>query len=949
MPNHSHGALQSASPPVAGPCLPDWTRDAIVRVAPARFRFDSELIDDVLFVLPEGIVLAEKDRATRLPERGAIQFETLTIDDRRARRSIRRLRWEEIARINCSWRCEAGLMPKRSRRFGRDLCITPTTGELQRMFLPYDDATRVLDAARFHIGDRVVEDVEPFLGTKPAEEWRSLEVVLASIPPAGLLFSLVFLIVACVAIALGWPDAEPSESARRARRRALVTACVGAMPALAALLALPSKLLSMALVATPLYEPLRNAAGFLLLAGILGAIVLAPLAVMCGRTTMLAFPKRRLDRFPERPAPPVHWFDRVCALWPERLRGKRMSMALRIVGAAMFPLSYASASLLGAGILAPYLVALALGLTTAFLYLGYRMSAQSATRLRGRDARAPILFLRSFQDDGRGTFNVSDWRASFLGIQAVQGIHFLGPLANSNPVRLFRLLVGRGGDTSEEQLAGYFGSRGPFIAIGRPNEGLPTTGAARDYVADEVWRDRVDAWMAESQLVVIQPGASSGIWWEIERALEGIPRQRLLFCLLSFDRRPSEYETFALRLRSVLGADIPLYRGDALFMAFDEGAPVEILPCYRTPFAWPISGCTADFAAMLDARFDGTDAAPSEVDWRPGRFRFDATVVAAGLCWSMVSIIMSVAINQAVVSVGMSMQLSRLEKAPFGSMSRPVRWAGLEWDGTDQFEPSSDQPIAFCAPGVAIGGCALQFQQQAPVNLDLLCESTVQNFLRLDPRSAAYSTRRLSMRGIEWVERRYGSIELAGVPHTLVIRAGESEGRVLLHWAMHRLGLPFDIRPGFERLVDSVRPAQQPVEGLDFAFEPDADWQKLESPPASRATFKAPNGDVVDLAIGPAPMKMLESQTETILRSTVLALQPEGSTVEIVRSDFRTTPGGGQILDVTFAIDRVDRRALARFRLISRGGWIYTVVVESGRGEAALADIESAVERLRVR
>lgn len=303
---------------------------------------------------------------------------------------------------------------------------------------------------------------------------------------------------------------------------------------------------------------LEDWSGLLLVASIVSALVADPVAIARLRATMLAFPRRRLDRCPDRPAARTRWFELLCGRWPQSLRGRGVSLTLRILGVVVIAVSVLGSQLIGIDSASPCVRIIGYACSTAFLYLGNRAGSQSASRILEQDQRPPILFLRSFRDDGRGSFNLTDWRSTLLGIQAVQAAHVLGPLANSNPIRLFRLLVGRGGDTAEEQLAGYMRQHGPFIAIGRPREGLSTGGAARDYVSDDMWRARVDEWMSRARKIVIQPGATTGIWWEIERALAEIPRDKLIFCLLAFDGRLADYEAFALRLRAVVGADIPL-------------------------------------------------------------------------------------------------------------------------------------------------------------------------------------------------------------------------------------------------------------------------------------------------------------------------------------------------------------------------------------------------------
>lgn len=63
----------------------------------------------------------------------------------------------------------------------------------------------------------------------------------------------------------------------------------------------------------------------------------------------------------------------------------------------------------------------------------------------------------------------------------------------------------------EVQLRRY----GILVAIGRPGEKLPSTGAAREYVADEEWKARVSELIRGARVIFILPGAHDGVLWEL--------------------------------------------------------------------------------------------------------------------------------------------------------------------------------------------------------------------------------------------------------------------------------------------------------------------------------------------------------------------------------------------------------------------------------------------------
>ncbi len=133
--------------------------------------------------------------------------------------------------------------------------------------------------------------------------------------------------------------------------------------------------------------------------------------------------------------------------------------------------------------------------------------ALDADQAMARDPRPPVLYLRSFADDG----------AALMGEQ-------------SSWMRLGASLTAL--VTPEQEMAYILDVVGPVVAIGKPGEPLPELGAARLYVSDDRWQAKVQELMRVAGLVVVRLGASPGLLWEIEQALAHLPRQRLVFALL---------------------------------------------------------------------------------------------------------------------------------------------------------------------------------------------------------------------------------------------------------------------------------------------------------------------------------------------------------------------------------------------------------------------------------
>jgi hypothetical protein len=119
-------------------------------------------------------------------------------------------------------------------------------------------------------------------------------------------------------------------------------------------------------------------------------------------------------------------------------------------------------------------------------------SRATAQRLRQLDARPPILYLRSFDDDALPLPTVLSGRRPFL-----------------------ELFVPRGADPFEEALAWELAPYGPVVAVGRPGRSLASLGAARDHLAPDDWQGGVAERMAAAHAIVMAIGSTPGVHWEI--------------------------------------------------------------------------------------------------------------------------------------------------------------------------------------------------------------------------------------------------------------------------------------------------------------------------------------------------------------------------------------------------------------------------------------------------
>jgi hypothetical protein len=186
----------------------------------------------------------------------------------------------------------------------------------------------------------------------------------------------------------------------------------------------------------------------------------------------------------------------------------------------------------------------------------FSVGARQALRA---DRRRPVLYLRSFALDATLMSRLS--------------------LAS----RIFGLAVSS--MTLEERVVKLLGKLGPVIAIGRPGEQLPTLGAARFYVSNERWNQKVAEIVSVAQLVVWASGTSSGLRWELSHLLKMLDPGRLLLWLhpnilgLYGEAREREWEKFREQFADLLPPQFPATIGETRFIYLAaDGTPVAVPP-----------------------------------------------------------------------------------------------------------------------------------------------------------------------------------------------------------------------------------------------------------------------------------------------------------------------------------------------------------------------------------
>lgn len=170
---------------------------------------------------------------------------------------------------------------------------------------------------------------------------------------------------------------------------------------------------------------------------------------------------------------------------------------------------------------------------------GKKLTASTGKEVLSKDARPPVLYLRSFLDDDMTSTEIEGMLPYFIP-------HF--------------------DKTEEEILARIFSRIGPCIAIGEPGEKLPKLGMARMYLDDQEWQSRVQDLISRASVVVIRVGHTKNVWWEIETAVKLVMPERLLFLLpfeggstLFLQNVADDYGRFQREIEKYIPCKLPPY------------------------------------------------------------------------------------------------------------------------------------------------------------------------------------------------------------------------------------------------------------------------------------------------------------------------------------------------------------------------------------------------------
>ncbi len=188
--------------------------------------------------------------------------------------------------------------------------------------------------------------------------------------------------------------------------------------------------------------------------------------------------------------------------------------------------------------------------------LGRRMRLADGWTVMQRDLRPPVVYLRPFFEDERQIYD--------------------------GPVGARHGGVGSGASVKrnashEREIARALHRVGPLVAIGKPGDSVAPLGAARVYVGDDVWQETVLALIKRAAIVILQPEATQGTWWELNAVAATTDWRRVLMLVPDPTLRPLGYGRIRQLTAQVLPMPLPEEIGKCdAFMFNAGGAPVPI-------------------------------------------------------------------------------------------------------------------------------------------------------------------------------------------------------------------------------------------------------------------------------------------------------------------------------------------------------------------------------------
>jgi len=213
--------------------------------------------------------------------------------------------------------------------------------------------------------------------------------------------------------------------------------------------------------------------------------------------------------------------------------------------------------------------------------IGRKLMMPSAEVVLSRDKRAPVVYLRPFDEDER--------RIDALPV---------GRRIGGRPV-----MQSSASATHERRIAQALRSIGPFVAVGAPGDALAPLGAARLYLADDNWQRKVDELVRGAAAIVLLPETSEGTVWEAVRVARLVDPRRILIVVPNPAVRPLGYARIRSLMEGILPLPLPVDCANADAFMFDAAARPQPVVFGRrasvalTPFAEQVRSLSPEHTA----------------------------------------------------------------------------------------------------------------------------------------------------------------------------------------------------------------------------------------------------------------------------------------------------------------------------------------------------------------
>ena len=164
-------------------------------------------------------------------------------------------------------------------------------------------------------------------------------------------------------------------------------------------------------------------------------------------------------------------------------------------------------------------------------------------------------------------------------------------------------------------------SIGPFVALGDPEDFVQPGGAARMYAAETDWRASVEALVRRSCAILLQPGGSVELLWELSTLLQSGQAEKLFVAIGSttFQAPQPTWVAFRSAMQRAGYELPPLLASDFGLIAFDRHGHGTVYDCAGDPESY----VTAMASCLARATNKGAGAGTDPVLRKPASGRTD--------------------------------------------------------------------------------------------------------------------------------------------------------------------------------------------------------------------------------------------------------------------------------------------------------------------------------------